>query len=200
MNSPRYFHLVAALGLSFTASAQSASPEEWFNKAAHQYVKEDRMAALRTLDQALAQHPGDARLLRLAEELLKENEQDPKEQQQQEQEQQQQDQQDQQDQKNGNEGKDEQDKDQEDGRSKDGDQRKDQQEPSSQDPEKGNEQQPDQGKEEELKGSQQAPKDRISPQDAKRMLEALDRQERLTLEKARERERPVKRSTTDKDW
>lgn len=196
MNSPHFILLVVAWGLCSMASAQDATPQEWFNKAAHLYIKEDRVSALRMLDKGLAQHPGDARLLRLAEELLKESEQDPKEQQQQQEEQQQE----QRNEEQGNEGKGEQGKDQEESRSKEGDQGQDQRERSAQDREKGNEQQPDQGKEEERKGAQQAPKDRISPQDAKRMLEALDRQERTTLEKARERERPVKRSTTDKDW
>ncbi|MCW5897953.1 MAG: hypothetical protein KIT10_01695 [Flavobacteriales bacterium] len=136
---------------------QSLPPEDWFNRAAKEYVKQDKTLALRTLDRALQEHPGDPRLLRLAEELLKEQDQ----QQQQPQPQQSQDQQqDKQDQQN------------------DGGQQQQKQEQRNDKPEGG----------------------RISPQDAKRILDALDRQERDTQDKVRERQRPVPRTPADKDW
>ena len=45
--------------------AQQPSAEEYFNRAARHYVKEDKLAALKTLDLGLHEYPGDARMLKL---------------------------------------------------------------------------------------------------------------------------------------
>ncbi len=57
----RYILLLAAIVLGRNALvAQTASAEDYFNRAAKQYVKEDKVNALRTLDKALQEYPGDA--------------------------------------------------------------------------------------------------------------------------------------------
>lgn len=102
MNIARHMLLMIALGGASMVQAQT-SAQDYFNLAAQQYVKQDKVSALRTLDKALKAHPGDARLLKLAEELLKEQQQDQQQQQQrQDQQQQQKDQQNEQ-QQSGNE-------------------------------------------------------------------------------------------------
>ncbi|MBL7963372.1 MAG: hypothetical protein JNM31_05960 [Flavobacteriales bacterium] len=82
--------LLACLFLHPLMAQTDTAATGLFNQAAHRYVKQDRLAALRTLDEALRKHPDDPRLLKLAEELLKEQQQ---QQQQQQQDQQKQDQQ-----------------------------------------------------------------------------------------------------------
>ena len=79
----RTIHLIAMLLTVMVSQAQTSSAEEYFNLAARQYVKEDKLAALKTLDKGLQAHPGDARMLKLAEELLKEQQQQQQAQQQQ---------------------------------------------------------------------------------------------------------------------
>jgi len=155
-----------------TLLAQTASAEDYFNRAAKQYVKEDKVSALRTLDKGLQQHPGDPRLLKLAEELLKE-----------EQPQQQTSPQDQ------------------------------QQKEEKQDDQQGKDDKSDQGKQDEKQddGNKQDRRDessdkpkpqpgRISPQDAERMLDAMNRQEKDVQDKVRNRQRPTPRIPIDKDW
>ncbi|MBK8227932.1 MAG: hypothetical protein IPK70_12275 [Flavobacteriales bacterium] len=73
---------------SDTTGARSA--DAYFNRASRQYVKEDKSSAMRVLDEGLRAHPGDAKLLKLAEQLLKEEQQQNKAQQPQQQEQEQQ--------------------------------------------------------------------------------------------------------------
>ncbi len=167
----RYILLLVAIVLSGNALvAQTASAEDYFNRAAKQYVKEDKANALRTLDKALQEHPGDARLLKLAEELLKED------QQQQQQQQQQQDQ----EKKEGEEEK-------KDGGEKDK-------------PQDGDDQKQDRG-EDGKKGDQQKPQPgKISQQEAERILDAMNRQEKEVQEKVRNRERPTPRTPIEKDW
>lgn len=80
---------LALNGLAQTDTTGTHSAEGYFNRASRQYVKEDKSSAMRILDEGLRAHPGDARLLKLAEQLLKEERQN-KQQQQQQQEQQQQ--------------------------------------------------------------------------------------------------------------
>lgn len=163
--------LLAALGCTFVLQAQT-SAQDYFNLAAHQYVKQDKVSALRTLDKALKAHPGDARLLKLAEELLKEQQ----EQQQQQQQQQQNDQQQ----------KDQQQQDQ----------------PQKDQPQNGNDtQQNPQGRDDRDQQRSSGPQEsRIAPQDAQRMLDAMDRQERAVQEKVRQKQRPVPRTPIEKDW
>ncbi|WKZ67105.1 MAG: hypothetical protein QY325_04065 [Flavobacteriales bacterium] len=64
-----------ALALPLCAIGQQASAEEYFNRASREYVKVDKSPAMRILDQGLRAHPGDPRLLKLAEELLKQDRQ-----------------------------------------------------------------------------------------------------------------------------
>ena len=167
----RYILLLAAIVLGGNALvAQTASAEDYFNRAAKQYVKEDKVNALRTLDKALQEYPGDARLLKLAEELLKEDQQQ----------QQQQQQQDQDKKKEGEEEK------------KDGGEQEK--------PQDGDEKKQDRG-DEEKKGDQQKPQPgKISQQEAERILDAMNRQEKEVQEKVRNRERPTPRTPIEKDW
>lgn len=94
MIAPRQLHaillcLLPALGLAQVDSTSALSADDYFNKASRQYVKEDKVSALRMLDKGLRAHPGDPRLLKLAQELLKEEQRNQQSQQQQSQQQQQ---------------------------------------------------------------------------------------------------------------
>lgn len=144
------------------------SPMDYFNLAAKQYVKEDKMSALRTLDQGLQQHPQDARLRKLATELLKEQQQ-----------QQQQDK-------------------PEDGRSKE-EQSKGAQEQQKQE-QQAEQQQSEQSKERKPGDPGQPRPGEIAPQDAKRILDALDRQEQQVQSRMRQRQQPAPKVPVDKDW
>lgn len=169
MTTPRSVLVWAALFLrALSAVAQTATAEDYFNQAAKQYVKEDKVSALRTLDKGLQEHPGDARLLKLADDLLK----DDQDQQQQEG----QGQDGQQDQQGQDGGKDDE---------RTGEEHRDTERPGS--PQQGHEQQ------------KPAP-GRISPQDAQRLLDAMDRQEKGVQDKVRTTQRPVQRSPIEKDW
>jgi hypothetical protein len=150
------------------------SPMDYFNLAAKQYVKEDKMSALRTLDQGLQQHPQDARLRKLATELLKEQQQQQQQQQQQE-----------------------QDK-PEDGRSKE-EQSKGGQEQQKQE-QQAEQQQSEQSKERKPGDPGQPRPGEIAPQDAKRILDALDRQEQQVQSRMRQRQQPAPKVPVDKDW
>lgn len=171
MSALRYILLLASLVLANALLlAQSASAEDYFNRAAKQYVKEDKVNALRTLDKALQEHPGDARLLKLAEELLKEDQQQ----------QQQQDSSQDQEKKQGEE------------KSEDGAEEK---------KEDGSEDEKKQRGDEEKKNDQQKPEPgKISKQEAERMLDAMNRQEKEVQDKVRNRERPTPRTPIEKDW
>ncbi|HOZ40825.1 MAG: hypothetical protein IPN62_02280 [Flavobacteriales bacterium] len=150
------------------------TPMDHFNEAARQYVKQDKISALRTIDKGLRQYPGDARLRKLAEELLKEDQQ--QQQQQQQAEQQKQDQQQEQQQQQGGEQQDQQ---QRDGKEDAGHQHQRQE------------------------GDEGTPKPKpgeIAPQDAKRILDALDRQEQQVQSKLRQRQQPAPKVPVDKDW
>jgi predicted Zn-dependent protease len=89
----RSLNAIAALALALSALSAKAqadttgahSPEAYFNRASRQYVKEDKSSAMRVLDEGLREHPGDAKLLKLAEQLLKEDRQQKQAQQQQQQ-------------------------------------------------------------------------------------------------------------------
>ncbi|MBP7408683.1 MAG: hypothetical protein KA941_08000 [Flavobacteriales bacterium] len=168
----RTIHLIAMLLTVMVSQAQTSSAEEYFNLAARQYVKEDKLAALKTLDKGLQAHPGDARMLKLAEELLKEQ------QQQQQAQQQQQKQQDEQQKK------------------EEQDQQKAQQE--QQKKEQQEQERAQQGERED--GRKKPQPGRIAPQDAERILDALERQEQGTQDKVRARMRPVQRRRIEKDW
>jgi hypothetical protein len=148
------------------------SPMDYFNLAAKQYVKEDKMSALRTLDQGLQQHPQDARLRKLATELLKEQQQQQQQQQ-------------------------EQDK-PEDGRSKE-EQSKGAQEQQKQE-QQAEQQQSEQSKERKPGDPGQPRPGEIAPQDAKRILDALDRQEQQVQSRMRQRQQPAPKVPVDKDW
>lgn len=166
----RTVHLLVLLLTVAVSQAQTTSAEEFFNRAAREYVKEDKLAALKTLDKGLQAYPGDARMLKLAEELLKEQ------QQQQQAQQQQQKQQDEQQKK----------EEQKQQQAQQDQQKKEQQEQEQQGERKDGERKPQPG--------------RIAPQDAERILDALERQEQGTQDKVRARMRPVQRRRIEKDW
>ncbi|HRH37410.1 MAG TPA: hypothetical protein PK760_03645 [Flavobacteriales bacterium] len=164
--------LIALLLMVHAATAQTTtSADDFFNLAAKQYVKEDKLAALKTLDKGLQEHPGDARMLKLAEELLKEQQQKQQQEQQK---------------------KDQEQKEQE-------QQKKEQEKQDQAQQEKEKEQQQGQGKGGEKKEGERKP-GQISQQDAARILDALEHQEKNTQEKVRARVRPMQRRRIDKDW
>lgn len=180
MRNLRISMMMLAVGCFSLAKGQDVTADAYFNRASKEYVKQDKMQALRTLDEALQKYPGDPKLLKLAEELVKEEEKK----------QQQQDQQDQQQ-------KEQEKKDQE---------KKDQQQDQQKDQQQKEEQQKEQQQEER---AQQDPKDgqkgkpqpgSIAPQDALRMLDALERSEKDVQEKVRAKRRPAVRRTIEKDW
>jgi Ca-activated chloride channel homolog len=173
MRSPGAYLIMLLMAGSLAVNGQELSALDYFNRASREYVKQDKLTALKTLDEALKHHPGDPRLLKLAEELLKE------EQQQQKQEQQKQEQKEQEQQQ-----KQEQDKGEQDPEKKE-EERKD-----PQDPKQGDQQEPQERKEE----------GKIAPQDARRILDALDRQEKDVQEKVRAQQRPARRVPIEKDW
>lgn len=165
--------LSAVIGWSFALNAQTTA-EDYFNEAGKQYVKKDKGAALRTLSAGLHQYPGDARLLKLAEELLKEEQQ---KQQQQQKEQQQKEQ-----------------------------QQKEQEKKQEQQAQEQKEKEQQEQQEQHAEQGERDPKDmkpqagQIAPQDARRILDALERGERDVQQKVRERQRPARRVTVEKDW
>lgn len=163
----RYRILSTTLFLLASAMVRSQTTAlDYFNQAAKQYVKEDKLAALKTLDKGLRAHPGDARMLKLAEELLKE---------QRNQQQQQQNQQEQQ-----------------------GSQEEQQQAQQQRDQEQ--QQKPGEERSAQENGERKPLPDRIAPEDAERMLDALERQEQDTQEKVRSKLRPAHRRRIEKDW
>lgn len=173
MNHWRTYVLTLAIFAPFGLLwAQSPTAEDYFNQAGRQYVKEDKLAALKTLDRGLQAFPGDARLLKLAEELIKEQQDKQQQQQQQKQDQQQQDQQ--------------------------GEKEKQQQQEEQKQSEE-NEQAKQQNEGQEKQEAQRQP-GRIAPQDAERILDALERKEQDTQDKVRAKLRPVRRVPIDKDW
>lgn len=151
--------ILFALGAAASVSAQDTlSAPAWFDKAAKEYVKQDKPTALRSLDQALRQHPEDPKLQALAEALLKEPPPEPMPQPQPQQQQQPQQK-----------------------------EEKEEQEPQPKDPASGDkEKQRDHG--------------RMTPDEARRLLDAIEQQERNTQEKVRDKLAPAQRRNTDKDW
>lgn len=160
--------IVASVCGAIIASAQTASADDYFNRAGKEYVKVDKRTALRTLDQGLREYPGDPRLLKLAEELLKEEQQKQQQLQKQQQEQQQKEQQQQQEEQQKQE------------------QQKKEEQAKEQEAKEQKEQMPEPG--------------RIAPQDAERILDALEREEKDVQQKVRDRQRPARRVPIEKDW
>lgn len=179
MMYPRLIVLSLAVSLGPSLIAQVNTADEYFNLASRQFVKEDSRQALRTLDQGLRQFPTAPKLLKLAEELVKQNKQDPQEQQQQEQQQKEQ-QQDEQMQQGG---------------------QNEQQQQREQQEQQGQQEQPQQAEErsQEQRGGKPQP-GTIDPQAAMRMLDAMERNEKDVQEKVRVKRRPAVRRTIEKDW
>lgn len=175
--------MITGLLLGVACMAQGTSAEAYFNQASKEYVKQDKITALRTLDNGLRQYPGDPRLLKLAEELIKEDEQEQEQEQQQQQDQQKQEQQDQEDQRKGDKQQQQQ-------------QKEEQQKEQEKQAEKQKQQNADKGEEKE----QQPSAGTIAPQDALRMLDALERSEEDVQEKVRAKLRPAVRRPIEKDW
>ncbi len=180
MMYPRAIVLSLAVSLVQLLIAQVNTADDYFNLASRQFVKEDNRQALRTLDQGLRQFPTDPKLLKLAEELVKQNKKDPQEQQQQEQQQQEEQQQDQQKQQGG---------------------QNEQQQQREEQEQQGQEEQPQQAEEkgQEQRGGKPQP-GTIDPQAAMRMLDAMERNEKDVQEKVRVKRRPAVRRTIEKDW
>ncbi|HOY28681.1 MAG TPA: hypothetical protein PLR96_06885 [Flavobacteriales bacterium] len=180
MMYPRAIVLSLAVSLGQLLIAQVNTADDYFNLASRQFVKEDNRQALRTLDQGLRQFPTDPKLLKLAEELVKQNKKDPQEQQQQEQQQQEEQQQDQQKQQGG---------------------QNEQQQQREEQEQQGQEEQPQQAEEkgQEQRGGKPQP-GTIDPQAAMRMLDAMERNEKDVQEKVRVKRRPAVRRTIEKDW
>lgn len=170
MNAWTYPLLAFTLLTSVHARAQTTA-EDFFNKAAREYVKEEKIAALRTLDQGLRAHPGDGRMRNLAEAIMKEQQQ-----QQQQSAQQQQQQQEKQQQEL---------------------QRNDQPEQSGQQEQEAQESDPGEQREGE---ERQARNGELTREEADRILDALDRREQDVQQQARARMRPARKTTSDKDW
>lgn len=180
----------AAALMAYGALAQDVTADAYFNQASREFVKVDKMTAMRTLDRGLQAYPGDPKLLKLAEELLK----DEEKKQQQQQQQQQQDQQGKDKEKQDQQGKNDQQQDQQ---GKDQKPQDKQQEKPSQEKNEQPEQADNKKKEEQRKGEQTS---NIAPQDAMRMLDALERSEKDVQEKVRLRRRPATRQNIEKDW
>ena len=181
MTYRKIFFMIAVLAACVPSFAQSTTAEAYFNQASKEYVKQDKTQALRTLDLALQQYPADPRLLKLAEELVKEEQpQQQKEQQKKEE----QDQKEQEQEKKDQEQAQEQEK-------KEEDQQKQEQAKQGQEQQQQNAQQG--GKGEPRAGM-------IAPQDAIRMLDALERSEKEVQEKVRSKLRPAARRSIQKDW
>lgn len=195
MTQLRMLLLILAWPCCMVGWAQDMTADAFFNQASHQYIKQDKMQALRTLDQGLRKYPGDPKLLKLAEELIK-DEQKKQEQQQQQQQQQQQN-------------KDQQEQDKQD-KQKSGQSDQQEQKEQQQDQQQQDQRQQDQQKQEDRqprpndpgqqqdKGNPQG--DGIAPQDAMRMLDALERSEKDVQDKVRAKRRPAVRRTIEKDW
>lgn len=181
--------LGAVVGISISAEAQ-VTAQAYFDQAGKEFVKQDKMQALRTLDDALRQYPNDPKLLKLAEELLKEDEQ--KDKQKQEQEQKEQDKQEQEKKE-----QEKQEQQQSDGQ-KEKEQQKEQQEKQEQEKEQKEQEQAQQGDQD--KKEQEPKPGTIAPQDAMRMLDALERSEKDVQEKLRARRRPARSRTIENDW
>lgn len=180
MNHLRPPIVLAILLLCAALPAQDNTAEAYFNRASKEYVKQDKMLALRTLDEGLQKYPTDPKLLKLAEELVKQEEKDQQQQQQQKEQQQKQDQQ-----KKDSEQKEQQ------GENKEQQQKeKDQREKPQE--------QAEQGQQKEPNGQPRS--GTIAPQDALRMLDALERSEKDVQEKVRARRRPAVRRNIEKDW
>lgn len=174
----RFYILILCSLFAATVSAQvkdEASALDHFNRASKEYIKKDKLSALRILDEGLRNYPGDPRMLKLAEELLKESQQQQQEQQKKEEQKEQEKKEQEQKDKQGEE------KEQDDG-------------------EKGPEQKPQERDQPKPAEQAQRKPGTIAPEDARRMLDALDRQERKVQDKVRENQRPVSRLPIEKDW
>lgn len=173
----RILVFLAAISAAAMSVAQTTA-DEYFNQAARQYVKEDRLTALRTLDKGLRAYPQDPKLRKLAEELLK-NEQQKQNQQQQEQK------------------KQEQQKQQEKQEKQQQEQQQAEQQQEQQREEQGEQRQAEER--EARSGDQQKPNG-MSQRDAERMLDALERREQDVQQQVRAKLRPTRRARIEKDW
>lgn len=180
--------LLSLITTSCSVLAQ-VSAQTYFDQAGKEFVKVDKMQALRTLDEGLRNHPDDPKLLKLAEELIKEDEKQQQEQQKKQEQEQKEDQQ----QKDKQEQQKEQEQQQE--------QKEQEQEQKEQQQKEQQEQKQEEAGPEEQKEETGEPKPgTIAPQDAIRMLEALERSEKSVQEKVRAKRRPASRRTIEKDW
>lgn len=169
-----------ALLFGILAIGQSTA-EDYFNQAAREYVKSDRLTALRTLDKGLREHPQDPKLRKLAEELLKNEQQKQQQEQQQQQKEQQQQQKEQQQQQ-------EQKQEQSQG------QKQEKKDESRQ------EEREQKGEESDRDDTGKRKPEGMSQRDAERMLDALERREQDVQQQVRAKLRPARRVRIEKDW
>lgn len=194
MTAYRTVTLMIGLGTAVVSMCQTTTADAYFNQASKEYVKQDKMQALRTIDHGLKQYPGDPKLLKLAEELVKEEE---KKQQQDQQQQQKEEQEKKEQEKKGQEKKDQEQAQEK--KEQEQEQAQDQKEQQRKDQEKKQDEQAQRGDPKDQKG-QPSKAGMIAPQDAMRMLDALERSEKDVQEKVRAKRRPASRRTIEKDW
>ena len=194
-NNIFYISLFFILTSLTSWSQEKQSAKDYFNTASQQYIDNKKIDALKTIEEGLAYHQEDQKLLDLAEKLLKEDED--------QQNQQQKDQKEQQDKKKDEK---EENKDQNKEDKKDGESEKDKKEKQDQKDQKDKEEKGKNEKEkseEEKKKEQEAQQKKMNPSQknqAMQDLKALENKEKALLKRInlkKEKGTPVK---TDKDW
>lgn len=191
-NNIFYISLFFILTSLTSWSQEKQSAKDYFNTASQQYIDNKKIDALKTIEEGLAYHQEDQKLLDLAEKLLKEDED--------QQNQQQKDQKEQQDKKKDEK---EENKDQNKEDKKDGESEKDKKEKQDQKDKEEKGKNEKEKSEEEKKKEQEAQQKKMNPSQknqAMQDLKALENKEKALLKRInlkKEKGTPVK---TDKDW
>ena len=186
------------------AGAQLAPIEDFFNGGAQLYISNNIPAALERVEMGLKTYPDDEKLKKL-EKLLKQQQQQQNQQQQNQQQQSQQDQK-QQDKKDQQQKQDQKDQKQQDQKQNSDQQKQDQQKPSDQKKDEEQKPQPqkkdsgDQPKDEkqDQQPSQPVKTGEMTPEEAKRLLDAQKGNEQLLQMKPQDKPREPQRAV--KDW
>ena len=190
MKSKLILHIVfILLCISSTAFAQSKkSANDFFNEASQQYIDNKKVEALKTLEEGLAEHKDNQKLLDLAEKLLKEEEN--KNDQQKQNQQQQQDKKKEQEQKDKQQNKDQ---------NKESQEKKDQNKDKQENQDKQNNKK-DEQKQGDKKKQEKQPMNPAQKNQALQDLKALENKEKALMKRLnikKEKGKPVK---TEKDW
>lgn len=193
--------LLYALSIEM-AFAQSA--DDYFNRAANEYLYQNEQIALNTIDLGLKSYPQDQELINLRDKILKDKEQKDQQKQQEQQKQEQQDQQNQKDQNQQN-------KEEEEGKENEQQNQQEQQEQSKDGDDAEKKEQPQQAEQqdtqEEGKEMDQPPKSRaekleelnLTEEKARMILEAMKNNEIQYIQQ--NRRKPTKRpDSTKPDW